>query len=207
MQKFPEKRHVNALSYVKLVMLAIGCVFGLSIGVRDLRIALVEKEPTAFEAATFAEHYHDQQWIEVRGRVAVEHWNVELSDNRAHAGRGLSYVTAPVVALDWGSTRPVHVLATFGPFTDEEVTAWSRDVASVDRVRGQIRTIPLEDGPKRFAPLELGAPLVVINEGTEPSLGATLLFSGFMLVFGGLAGYVLLSSLRDIWRRPPRARG
>lgn len=193
---------MTALSYVKLTGLALGCVFGLYIGVRDLRVALVEDEPTRFEAATFAERYDEQQWVEVRGRVVVEHLIVEPSDNRVHAGRALSYVTAPVVAPDWDPTRSVHVLATFGPFTHEEVAAWSRDVASVERVRGQIRPVPLRDGPERFAPLELGAPLVVINEGTEPSLGAALLFSGFMLGFGGLAGYLLLLGLRDIWRRP-----
>jgi hypothetical protein len=37
-------------------------------------------------------------------------------------------------ASDWDPKRPVHVLATFGPFNDKEVTAWSRDVASVERV-------------------------------------------------------------------------
>ena len=101
---------------------------------------------------------------------------------------------------------PVHVLATFGPFTRAELAAWSRHAASVDRARGQIRPVPLGDAPERFARLELGAPLVVINEGTEPSLGAALLFSGFMLGFGGLAGYLLLGAVRDIWRRPPTAR-
>ena len=198
---------MNVLSYVKLAMLALGCVFGLYIGVRDLRVALVEDKPTVFEAATFAARYDEQQWIEVRGRVAVEHRVVEPSNNRAHAGRDLAYIMAPVVASDWDPKRPVHVLATFGPFTGEEVTAWSRDVAAVERVRGQIRPVPLKDGPKLFAPLELGAPLVVINEGTKPSLGASLLFSGFMFVFGVLAGYLLLDALRDIWRRPPTARG
>ena len=197
----------SALSYVKLALLALGCVFGLYIGVRDLSVALAEDEPTVFEAATFAERYHEQQWIEVSGRVALEHGIVEPSDNRVHAGRGLSYVSAPVVAPDWDPTQPVHVLATFGPFTREGAAAWSRDIASVERVRGRIRPVPLGDGPERFAPLELGTPLVVINEGTEPSLGAALLFSGFMLVFGGLAGYALLLALRDVWRRPPAARG
>ncbi len=198
---------MSALSHVKLVLLALGCVFGLYIGARDLRVALVEDEPTPFEAATFAERYGEQQWIEVRGRVAVGHRIVDPSNHRAHEGRGLSYVTAPVVAPDWDPARPVHVLATFGPFTREEVAAWSRDVASIDRVRGQIRPVPLKDGPERFAPLELGAPLVVINEGTEPSLGASLLFSGFMLVVAGLAGTLLALALRDLRRRLPPARG
>jgi hypothetical protein len=49
-----------------------------------------------------------------------------------------------------------------------------------------------------------------VSGTTEPrltrSLGAALLFSGFMLGFGGLAGYLLLLALRDIWRRPPTLR-
>lgn len=198
---------MSALSYVKLTGLALGCVFGLYLGIRDLRIALAEDEPTGFEAATFAERYDEQQWLEVSGRVAVEHESVKPSTNRAHAGRDLAYVTAPVVAPDWDPTQPVHVLATFGPFTREQLAAWAADVASVERVRGQIRPIPLKDGPERFAPLELGAPLVVINEGTEPSRGAALLFSGIMLGVGGLAWYLLVLGLRDIRRRPPTVGG
>lgn len=189
---------MHALHYVKLAMLALGCVFGLSIGARDLRVALTERTPTRFAAEHFAARHDGEKWVEVQGRVALEYASSEASTHRSHVERELAYVTAPVVAHDWTPSQPVHVLATFGPFTRDELAAWSREVAQVEQVRGELSPVPLPHADERFAGLQLGEPLVVINEGTEPNLAAALLFSGLMLGFGGLACYLLVQALRDV---------
>jgi hypothetical protein len=189
---------MHALRYIKLVMLFVGCVFGLWIGIRDLRVALTERTPTHFAAESFATSHDDETWVEVQGRVAVEYASSEASTHRSHVERQLVYVTAPVVAHDWAPSQPVHVLATFGPFTRDELAAWSREGGQLEQVRGELSPVPLPHADERFAGLQLGEPLVVVNAGTEPNLAAALLFSGLMLGFGGLAGYLLVQVLRDM---------
>lgn len=189
---------MNALQYIKLAMLALGCVFGVYLGVRDLRVALSERAPAVFDAASFAERYEGQRWIEVRGRVAVEHRAVRASRSSAHAGQGRSYITAPVVGAGWSEGESVHVLATFGPFTRAELEGWPEEAARLEGAGGIIRPVPLDDAP--FDALTLAEPQVVINVGTAPDLMTASLFSGLMLLGGGLAGFLLLTGLRELRR-------
>ena len=92
----------------------------------------------------------------------------------------------------------MHVLATFGPFTRAELEGWPEEAARLEGAGGIIRPVPLDDAP--FDALTLGEPRVVINVGTAPDLMTASLFSGLMLLGGGLAGFLLLTDLRELRR-------
>lgn len=190
---------MKTVSIIKLVMAAAATAFGTYKGLDDLSVVVLEAEPTSIDVARFDTDYDNQRHLEVRGRVATAYAHVEPGTHRTHVERGLVYVNVPVVPEQWQPDQPVQVVATFGPMPREDVEAWRREAATEQRVRGLLRPIPLPDADKRFASLKLADPLVVVNEGTEPQLGASVLF--LLLAVGGL--FVSVSALGELWREAP----
>ncbi|WP_146158240.1 hypothetical protein [Enhygromyxa salina] len=185
----------NRLQLIKVGMLLIGSVFAAGIGTRDLLLALRETEPTRLEIADFAETYADQDWLNVRGRVATEHAHVRPSTNRAHQGKNLSYVNVPIVADGWTSAFPVEVVATFGPIDSDRAIDWAALTNGEDRVEGTLRTGPVPKPDALVPGLSFSDSVVVINVGTEPSPPVISgVFTLFMIVTAAVSATVLWNS-------------
>ena len=190
---------IRFLQASEMLLYVVACIFGGYRGISELRIALAETKPTAFTAADFATRHQGEQWVRVVGRVAVEHRDVRPSPYEVHKGKGLAYVTAPVVANDWEPTQPVHVLATFGPMPQMGVDAWSRTMSVGPRpVEGQLRPGGVRDPQAMFPQLRVSPSYVIINEGTKPNHWGTMaLFSALMLVSGGLFAKRLRAAFKE----------
>lgn len=186
------------LALMRLVGLALACVFGVYLGARDLIVALSETEPTTLSAARFASSYDGQRWIEVDGRLLADH--ARLRADQGPSGER-TYVTLPLVGPDWTPAEPVHVLVTLGPYGADELAGWRDDAASLSAVRGLLRTGAYGAIEEQFAHVTLADPWVVINEGTAPQLVPSLLFGGAMLLVGGIAGFLLFGIWRERRRR------
>lgn len=187
---------LNPLSLIKLVMLVLATIFGAYRGVQDLRVALGEPEPAVFDAETLREHYDGQQWVAVSGRAAVEFMYVRPSKHRAHADKDLAYIHVPIVGAGWDPSDPVHVVATYGPMPRAQGDSWRPPELELT-VTGELRTAPLADADAMFPELELGDPLLVINEGTQPDAKASIFFLAIMFVAGGMAISVLIQIIRE----------
>lgn len=183
-------------------MAVIATVFGVYKGLDDLSVAVLEAEPTIIEAAAFATDYDDQRHLEVRGRVATAYAHVEPGTHRTHVERDLVYVNVPIVGPAWTPDTPVRVAATFGPLPAVDVDDWARDAATLSSVRGLVRPVPLADADERFAPLRVEEALVVVNEGTAPQVGASVLF--LLIAVGGV--FVSVSVLGELWREHSKRR-
>jgi hypothetical protein len=179
---------VRFLESFKLLIYLVACLYAGYRGISEARIALTETQPAAFTAANFAQQHQNQQWIEVLGRVAVEHRHVRPSTYKAHEGKYLAYVTVPIVPEKWTAENLVHVLATFGPMSQASVDGWAKGVtAKPQRVRGQLRPGGFRDPQSMFPNLNLSPTYVTINEGTSPKhVGSMMAFVGLMIVSGGL---------------------
>lgn len=185
---------MDLVSRIKLLMLACVSPFALWLAWGELSTALAERAPTKIAADSFANDYHGERWLEVAGRVAVEHARHEKNKN----GR---YITAPVVANDWTSRDPVHVLVSWGPLTSPEIASWPGDVAELTSVRGMLRGGLAPKGEPEFGGLEMGEPFVHLNEGGEPNLWGSV-FMALLFGLGALAsGGFVVSELRA--RRVP----
>lgn len=185
---------MDLVSRIKLLMLVCVSPFALWLAWGELSVALSERAPTKIAAASFANDYHDERWLEVIGRVAVEHARDETSKN----GR---YITAPVVANDWTARDPVHVLVTWGPLSSPEVSNWPSEVAELTSVQGMLRGGLAPKSEPDFGGLEMGEPLVRLNEGGEPNLWGSV-FMALLFALGALAsGWFVVSDLRA--RRVP----
>lgn len=187
---------MNALSIIKLVLAAAATMFGTYKGLDDLSVVVLEAEPSVIDAADFETDYDNQRHLEVRGRVAVDHAYVERGTHPTHVERNLVYVHVPLVGPAWTPDTPVRVAATFGPLPADEVDVWAREAATLSSVRGLVRPTTPPDADEHFAPLQVDESLVVVNEGTEPQMGASVLF--LLLAVGGV--FASVSALGDLWR-------
>ena len=187
---------VNPFSLLKLVLLVIATIFGAYRGIQDLSVALGEPEPAAFDAQTLHERYEGQQWVAVSGRAALEFMVVRPSTHSAHADKDLAYIQVPIVGEDWSPSEPVYVVATYGPIPRAEGDRWQPPELELT-VTGELRTAPLPDADAMFPALELGTPLIVINEGTQPDAKASIFFLAIMFVAGGLGVSVLTQIVRE----------
>ncbi len=177
---------MRTYNLVRIVFAFIALVFGAYKGLTELSIAVHEREPSVHTARTFGERYDGAQFVRVEGRIAIEHADVERSTHEAHVESNLGYVYAPIVAETWTPAEPVVVLGTFGPIPLDDVDAWAVDAASRTWVQGQVRPIPLPNADTRFGAANVTPDVVVINDGTEPSITAMVFFLAMMV-----AGVVL----------------
>lgn len=182
----------NPLQRIKLGMLLFGSIFGAILGVRDLSIALLETEPTRYDAARFTAEYGDQQWLEIHGVLALDHVGVRPSSHSAHRGKNLAYAHVPVVSSDWGGDEPVAVIATFGPVPYDAPLDWSSLCPDEACVSGQVRTAPLQDLDVLFPDVPIVEEPVVINVGTDPGAPiASGAFTAFMILVALACGVAL----------------
>ena len=184
------------LEVFKLLIYLVACLYAGYRGISEARIALTETKPAVFTAGNFAQQYQNEQWVEVLGRVAVEHKHVQPSNYKPHQGKYLAYVTVPIVPDRWTAEDPVHVLATFGPMSQSSVEGWAKGVAEQpQRVRGQLRPGGFRDPHVMFPNVTLSPTHVTINEGTSPKhVGSMMAFVGLMIFAGGL----FLSNIRSL---------
>lgn len=184
----------------ELLLYLVACCYAAYRGAMELRISATETQPAAFTAADFAARHRGEQWVRVVGRVAMEHRRVQPSPYEAHEGKNLAYVTAPVVAPDWGPQQPVEVLATFGPISQASVEAWSQSLpATPQPVEGQLRPSGFRNPQEMFPRLRISPSYVVINEGTRPNrIGAMIGFLTLMVAFATLLAW----RIRSTWQQP-----
>jgi hypothetical protein len=183
----------------KLLVYFAACCFGGYRGISEIRIALTESKPTSFTAANFPRQHRDEQWVEVIGRVAVEHQNVQPSPYRVHDGKNLVYVMVPIVGEDWEPEKPVHVLATFGPMPALSVAPWLLSIGRVPKpVQGQLRPGGVRDPQAMFPNLLISKSYVIINEGTKPKHAFAMAgFLSLMVVSGWLFASQIYSIVKD----------
>jgi hypothetical protein len=158
------------LGAIEPALCVIAFVFGAWRGAEELHTTLTEKSPTPIAIEKFAADYRGQRWLEVRGRLAVEHRQVESSRHEAHVGRTLHYVRLPVVPERWQPADPVQVVGVFGPFTLEELDAWVKQRADhpIGEVVGVTRT-DVYNFSHLFPRLRPAASVVYVNSGTTPA--------------------------------------
>ena len=154
---------MNILKLIGCVLVLGGFAFGVYRAVTEINISLSEKEPTKFDVENFAQSYKGQQWVEVRGYLALDRQDVRESTYEHHAGKGYYYVKVPLVGKDWRPSDPVHVVACYGPTTGP-VGEQTQPAA----IRGQVSPSGWDAG-EIFPNLKLVEPAIWINEGTEPS--------------------------------------
>ena len=186
---------MNPLQYIKLAMLAVGSLFGLFIGGQDLVTSLSEGAPSVFTVAEFANRYDGERYLEVHGRLAIEHQAVVPS----RSGRSGRDVYTPVVEPDWDPARPVWIVAVGVP--DGAAGGSVADgVIRGTRRRGALA--PIRD---ELSSLQLADDFVAINTGTEPGgLAGGLFFFGLMLLGAAIAWSVILADLAKARRRVAR---
>ncbi|EDM78149.1 hypothetical protein PPSIR1_34567 [Plesiocystis pacifica SIR-1] len=188
----------RGVSRLRLGMVLFGTIFGALIGSWDVYVALSEKQPTRLEAHEFGARYGGEQWLEVRGRLAVEHAHLRRSTHDAHVDENLGYLHVPVVAQGWRPEDRVEVLATFGPVDMNAAPDWEQLCPGPSCVTGQVRRAAMKDLDTRFPGLRFRDPPVIVNVGTEPS--PPLLMAGFtlfMLICALFAGTTLAHELRS----------
>jgi hypothetical protein len=184
-----------------MLLLAAPFVYGLFRGIQELRIALTETEPTQFTAADFAERHQGEQWVQVRGRAAVEHCHVQPSFDKAHKGKDLIYVYVPVVPETWDPSQPITIAATFGPMPNRRFADWKEGMGKGPHtVQGQLRPGGVRDPQSWFPGLRIGPSLVFINEGTEPKgVGGMVFFILLMAAACGMIAFGLSSTGKQYW--------
>ena len=181
---------MRVLSIIEALIYCSAACFAMYRATCELIITINESEPSSISMERFAEQYQGQQWIQVRGRVAVEQRFVRQSNHQAHRDKNLIYITVPIVPEHWEQVDPVHVVATFGPIPRNQLDSWDKRWSgrSVARVDGQLRPSPFRDPQSMFPELSLGDPFVVINEGTEPKNAFTMtMFFALMVVTAWIA--------------------
>ncbi len=127
----------HALNTFKLVLLALATAFGIWKGTTDLLVAL-EDAPTkvVVSASSLPDDAH---WLELEGRIAVEHAEITPSPYEVHQGKDLHYAYVPVVSPGWTKGEPVWAVATFGTIKGSEVEQWRKDTSALNSVRGVLR--------------------------------------------------------------------
>ncbi len=172
----------------KLVLAIIALGFGVYKGLQGLSVAINEPEPTELSAAEFAPAYDGQQYLRVRGRLAMEHLGLKPGTRDRLNPR------VAVVGPGWTPDQAVHVVATFGPVEPAELDRWRSETGRLDAVEGQVGTHPKI--AEELAPLRLADDVVVVNHGTAPQLGPMLFFFGLMAV----GSFLFVGTLRNILR-------
>jgi len=145
------------LAAVKPLLLLVAALFGVFVSARQVYVSVMEKQPTEFTAENFAAQYAGQQWIRVKGRLAVEAQAMMPS----HRAGGPASVYIPLVPENWQPQDSVHVIvapqgAGVGNFPGR-VT-----VTGVVRPLGGLRYGYV------FPRLKFASPTVTINEDSQP---------------------------------------
>jgi hypothetical protein len=145
------------LAAVKPLLLLIAALFGVLMSARQVYVSVTEKEPTEFTAENFAAQYAGQQWISVKGRLAVEAQAMMPS----HRAGGAPSVYIPLVPENWQPQDTVHVIvaphgAGGGNFPGQAT------VTGVVRPLGGLRYGYV------FPRLKFASPTVTINENSQP---------------------------------------
>ena len=181
------------LVLIKPSLLLLGALFGALISARQVYIFLTEKQPAAFTAENFAAEYAGQQWISVKGKLAVE-------SRSLMPGRGnFANLYVPLVPADWQRGEPVHVVVGVDGVPPGGVDAWAQRAAAQDEVTitGMIRPLGGLNYSYVFPRLKFAAPTVTINENGAPQ--PPVLMGGFVAICAVLclfAGWRIATVLR-----------
>lgn len=159
---------IRYLEVVEPVLHVLGFLFGAFRGFEELRTALTERAPTTIAMERFVADYHGQRWLTLKGRLALEHRQIQPSVHEAHEDRNLSYVRAPIVSSSWQPSDPVRTVGVFGPFT-------SSGTANGDAA-GEAMTNVYDFG-RLFPQLKAGPPVIYVNSGVRPTRPVVTLLS------------------------------
>lgn len=162
----------------------VAFTFGAWRGSQELHATLTESVPTPIDIERFAADIRGQRWVALRGRLAVEHHQVQASFHEVHRQQNLSHVRVPVVPAGWQPDQPVEAVAVFGPFAAHEVDRWLKQhTGQPAEVVDGMTVSDVYDFPRLFPGLRSATSVVYLNVGSRPaSLEAGLFFLGICVI-------------------------
>jgi hypothetical protein len=145
------------LAAVKPLLLLVAALLGVFISARQVYVSVMEKQPTEFTAENFAAQYTGQQWIRVKGRLAVEAQAMMPS----HRAGGPASVYIPLVPENWQPQDTVHVIVA-------PQVAGAGNFPGRVTVSGVVRPLGGLRYGYVFPRLKFASFIVTINENSQP---------------------------------------
>jgi hypothetical protein len=193
------------LLLIRTVLALAGVIFLGWRAMRDLRIALSERAPTAIAAANFGAEYRGQQWIEVDGVMAIEQAYIQPLEKKSADGKELAYIYVAIVGPDWKPSEPVHVIARFGPNRLATAKgALAKQAGKPVQVGGKVNPPGDHDLKSMFPKLTFGDPVIFIIQGSDPApLYPSLILFGAALVCLIITVRGIRQLIREKFMSPP----